>query len=266
MTHPLLLSAADEIRLARTIEAGLMAGEALRHGCWAAATPAELSRLEADGRQAWQDFLMANVRLVQTVAVQVSRRCDVGVEELFQEGFLGLGEALLRWDFAAGYRFSTYALQWIRRRVVDASVSACVGTAGSTRQALRAKRVRVLAAELTGELQRVATDAEVAPLLGRSSAWVGRMRVLHRHAPLPDEAMAESSADEDTDSDVLALLPGLPWPERRVLEMRFGLDGGDGSTQRDVGTALGLSLSTVRRHEARALRRLRGWLADDLAA
>ncbi len=268
MTQTLnLLAAADEIRLARTIEAGLLATELLARGEVTLASADELLQVQRDGQNAWQQFLLANVRLVQSVAAPVARRSGVSAEELFQEGFLGLADALLRWDFAAGYRFSTYAMAWIRRRVTDASVAVEAQGPGSTRTALRARRLRGLSDQLTGELHRHASDHELAQLVGRSADWVGRMRALQPAATLePELIAAPQTVEPDFGPEVLELLANLPWLESQVVSRRFGLDGDRPLNQRAAAEALGLSLSTLRRHEARALRRLRGWLLEDLAA
>ncbi|MFT4296515.1 MAG: sigma-70 family RNA polymerase sigma factor [Micropruina sp.] len=259
-----VLEAADEVRLAKAIEAGLLASERLADGGQGVAR-ADLIAVERAGREAWQRFLLANVRLVQSIAAQEARRSTVGLDELFQEGFLGLTDALVRWDYACGYRFSTYAAQWIRRRVVNASVDHWVQA--SVRTALRARGVRGLAEELTGELRRAVTDGELAILLGRSERWVARMRSLPMLAPLEPGLVADvAPVDPEPDTDVRALLPDLPRLEAQLLRARFGLDGAPALRQRAAAEALGLSLSTLRRVEARALRRLRGRLLADLAA
>lgn len=268
MTQTLtLLQAADEVRLAQTIEAGLLATALLACGDTPLADPNELLMVERDGRAAWQEFLLANVRLVQSVAAPAARRSDATVDELFQEGFVGMADALLRWDFAAGYRFSTYAMPWIKRRVTNASLATAARSPGSPRTALRARRVRTLADELAGELQREASDHEVATLVGRSAGWVGQMRALHPAVELePDLIAGAEEPESDFGPQVQPLLNSLPWLERLVVCRRFGFDGAEALSQRSCAQALGLSLSTLRRHEARALRRLRGWLLQDLAA
>ncbi|MFT4216296.1 MAG: sigma-70 family RNA polymerase sigma factor [Micropruina sp.] len=259
-----LLGADDEIRLARAIEAGLLAGERLERGDDSVGTITELMELERRGRDAWQRFLLANLRLVQSVAAHEARRSPAGLDELFQEGFLGLAEALQRWDWASGYRFSTYALQWIRRRVWDAAVDQRVPV--SVRTALRARGVRGLADELTGELQRTATDADLARLLGRTERWVARMRHLPLWAPLDPDLAAETPHEPEEHPDVRTLLRALPFVEAEVVRTRFGLDGDPALRQATAAQTLGMSISTLRRHEARALRRMRRWLLADQAA
>lgn len=260
-----LLEADDEIRLARIIEAGLLATERLARGDESAATAAELTTLERQGRDAWQHFLLANVRLVQSIATHEARRSSTSLDELFQEGFLGLTEALVRWDHTSGYRFSTYATAWIRRRVRDAAVEQRVPA--SVRTALRARGVRGLADELTAEFRRPASDAEVAQVLGRSERWVARIRHLPVWAPLdPDLLDVGAAPEHPDDTDLRPLLRALPATEAAVLRTRFGLGGEAPLRQAPAAARLGMSLSTLRRHETRALRRLRGWIRAEQAA
>lgn len=256
--------AADEIRLAKAIEAGLLAGERLAAGGCPGASTKELLALERAGHRAWQQFLLANLRLVQSVVNQHPRSA-VAMDELFQEGFLGLAEALLRWDHTAGFRFSTYAMHWVRRRVTNAAVEHRVP--GSARTALRARTVRAVADELGGRLRRDARNDELAGLIGRSERWVGRMRSLRPLASLEDEILAQPAAEEhEPNPDVLALLPALPPSEARVVKARYGLGGGTALPQRAAAAELGISVSTLRRTEHRALRRLRGQLLAQRAA
>ncbi len=266
MTTDTLLGAADEIRLARTIEAGLLAGDLISRADYAFASDAELLQIEREGRLAWQQFLLANVRLVQCMATQVARQSRAPLEELFQEGFLGLADAVQRWDCRAGYRFSTYATPWIRRRVHDASVASVQSGPESVRTLQRAGRVRQLADEVGANLQRAASDDELAGLLGRSADWVGRMRRVGPSLPLLIDIAADEPSELDEHPELGRLLGSLPWPENEVVRRRFGFDGEPPLHQRAAAEAIGMSLSTLRRHEARALRRLRGWLLDDLAA
>ena len=93
------------------------------------------------------------------------------------------------------------------------------------------------------------------------------MRSLLPVAPLEPDLVATQDVDEpDFWTEMPALVDDLPWLERQVVCRRFGFDGGEALNQRAAAEALGMSLSTLRRHEARALRRLRGWLLADLAA
>lgn len=86
MTTDTLLGAADEIRLARTIEAGLLAGDLISRADYAFASAAELLQIEREGRLAWQQFLLANVRLVQCIATQVARQSRAPLEGAVSRG------------------------------------------------------------------------------------------------------------------------------------------------------------------------------------
>ncbi len=114
-----LLEAADEIRLAKTIEAGLLAGELLARADFSFAPAAELLQVEQLGRDAWQQFLLANVRLVQSLRLRRLATSAPGRPRRAVPGGLsrsGRGGAAVGLT-PAGYRFSTYAMPWIRRRV-----------------------------------------------------------------------------------------------------------------------------------------------------
>ncbi|MBK8459198.1 MAG: hypothetical protein IPL43_02405 [Micropruina sp.] len=111
LTDEPLLTAAEERALAREIEAGVLAGDLLATGSGAGvATAAELLALERAGQQAWQRFLLANLRLVWQVAHREARRSGLPADDLFQEGFLGWAVARRRWDHTRGIRFATLAL------------------------------------------------------------------------------------------------------------------------------------------------------------
>jgi RNA polymerase primary sigma factor len=84
--------------------------------------------------------------------------------------------------------------------------------------------------------------------------------------PLLIDIAADEPSELDEHPELGRLLGSLPWPENEVVRRRFGFDGEPPMHQRAAAEAIGMSLSTLRRHEARALRRLRGWLLDDLAA
>src|ERR1022692_635380 len=112
-----LLTAQDEVELAKSIEAGLFAEETLRGGCPAhgplGAEMAELAMLGADGLRAKQRLIEANLRLVVSIAKRYIGRGLVFLD-LIQEGNLGLIRAVEKFDYTKGYKFSTYATWWIR--------------------------------------------------------------------------------------------------------------------------------------------------------
>lgn len=112
-----LLSAADEIELAKRIEAGLVAAEVLARRWSCEATPEELSELVAQGEQAWRQMWLANLGLVRMLSHREGRSARAPSEDLMQEGCLGLAQAIMRWDHRRGTRFSTVAWPWIENRL-----------------------------------------------------------------------------------------------------------------------------------------------------
>ena len=141
-TEP-LLTPADEARLARQIEAGVLA-RAARLGSETAlsglATTQELALIEEQGTQAQHRYVRANLRLVAMVARQFAVRGPLTDSDLFQEGCLGLLTAVQRFDHARGFRFSTYALFWIRA-YVGAAAAPAAGCGVAAHQPRRAAPV-----------------------------------------------------------------------------------------------------------------------------
>ncbi|MDR1237872.1 MAG: sigma-70 family RNA polymerase sigma factor, partial [Propionibacteriaceae bacterium] len=117
-----LLSADEEAELAQAIEAGVLAKAILDGGCGVlvAASVEELAALARCGREAWRRFLLANVRLVAMIAHREAKRGRLDVEELFQEGFVALADALRRFDYRRG-RFTTYAFPSVRHQIATAA-------------------------------------------------------------------------------------------------------------------------------------------------
>ncbi len=239
-------------------------------------------RVEAGEAEAFEHFTLANLRLVVHLAKR-SVGHGLPLEDLIQEGTLGLMHAVEKFDYRLGYRFSTYATWWIRQAITRA-----IANSGRTiRMPLHVSEewVRLRRAEeaLTQHLGRMPTDEEVAHQLGAS---VPHVRALRRAAsapasldcPLPghehagaavEQTAADYLADEQTPSvdeqvcqahlraETDALLGGLTQREREVLQLRFGLHQQDALSLQQVGQQLGLTGEGVRQIEQRALLKLR---------
>lgn len=263
MSQASLLTPTDEVVLAKQIEAGLIAGQALEAADFSLGSPAELERVRDEGRQAWERFLAANLGLVRLVANQESQRAGLEADELVQEGVLGLAAALQRWDFRRGLRFSTFAMFWVRQYVANAAATRCGWLEMSAKTALRARRLRAEEARLVQELRRPVAPADVAESTGEPLGQV-RHLLAHRKAP-PLEADLVQEPDDPAHPALEALLGALarlPRPERLVMRLRFGFATGQPVSQQAIADQLGVSLSTVRRTEQRGLTRLRTLAAE----
>ncbi len=263
-TSPDRLSPAEEVDLARTVEAGVLAAEALTYGIQA--TPDELAALARAGQAARERFLLANHGLVVTIAVEEVRGSAATLDELVQEGHVGLAQALERYDYRRG-RFGPFAAAWVRQVVRDAAVTGCGRRVLTRRQAALLNELRTTEAELTHRHGREIGVAEIgrqARTDTRTVEWLREARVVGdvEQLTLVDESAAEAFTAVEESLPVLEdLLRHLSSVERLVVCGRFGV-GCEPGSYAEVGARLGLSASSVRRVEHRALRVLRGVLGD----
>jgi RNA polymerase primary sigma factor len=257
-----LLTPEEEVQLARDIEAGVFAADALDRGERPHhATAEELRWLVAAGGRARCRYVQANLRLVSMVAHQAGVRAGLSDADLFQEGCLGLMTAVDRYDYRRGCRFATYALLWIRA-FVNAASARMLGTMNlPASRAIQLRHARGVEALLAQELGRQPSAEEVASALGRSPEWTLRL-LAHEHPQGLEEVVDIGVEDADLE-DVLAgrgpgveLMSVLERFERRVVELLFGF-AGEAMTYADAARTLGVSSNRIRRAERRALERLR---------
>ncbi|MER5743968.1 RNA polymerase sigma factor [Streptomyces sp. NPDC059913] len=272
-----LLSAEDEVELARRVEAGLFAEERL------AGAPdldtrlaVDLDRLVVMGRTAKRRLIEANLRLVVSVAKRYVGR-GLTMLDLVQEGNLGLIRAVEKFDYARGYKFSTYATWWIRQAMSRALADQA-----------RTIRVPVHVVELINRVVRVQrrmlqergyepTPEEVAEQLDLTPERVGEILVLARepvslHAPVGEEdevALGDLIEDGDAASPVEsaaflllrehleAVLSTLGERERKVVQLRYGLDDGRPRTLEEIGRIFGVTRERIRQIESKTLAKLR---------
>jgi RNA polymerase primary sigma factor len=268
-TNEPLLTHAEVVELQRAIEAGLLARDARISGAgFADATDQELRLLEEQGALARQRFIRANLRLVGMVSRQFAARCQLPDAELFQEGCIGLITAVERFDYARGYRFSTYALFWIRAFVRAATAKHLGAMNLPTSRAEQVRAAHGLEAELTQRLGRTPTLQEIADALGRSEDWTAGLLAHQRpwSLELVDGGTLDRLHARDELDSVLAepvpvreLLLRLDDLDRRVLELRLGFDDGEPRSFAQTARILQISVTRVRRIEARALETLRGF-------
>ncbi len=236
----------------------------------------ELARRKDAGDEAAKRRLIeCNLRLVMSITRNYTK-AGVPLLDLIQEGNLGLIRAVEKFDWKLGFKLSTYATWWIRQAVARAladqgrTIRLPVHVAEQARKVLRARRV------LTQKLNRDPTDEEIAKESGFPVERVQQLFELVEdpvslETPVGDGESLYGDLIEDTNSDrpddatakqlrsvelaeaMLRLNPRM----RRVLAMRFGLEGHTPKTLEEVGTDLGITRERVRQLEARALRELR---------
>lgn len=259
-----LLSADDEERLGASIELGLVASKRLDRGTDDAVTRGLLERIVAEGRAAEERMWLANLRLVAWMARSASGKSGLPIEELFQAGCEGLGEAIRRWDYRMGTRFATFAIHRVRA-LISKEVRTRSGAQSEYHGRTRARVVR--AAELVADeshgADRTRRLAEVAGCSQRAVEMSAMTRVTLDAAPdlsvavwFDEDALVES----DTRRVLRGWIEELPGMEKTVIERRFGLSGSR-QTQTDLAHEFHTSPSTIWRIERRAIGHLRE-LAD----
>nr|WP_300149400.1 sigma-70 family RNA polymerase sigma factor [Propionicimonas sp.] len=265
-----LLTAAEERLLARDIEAGVIARHLLDTGAPpVAATTEELEEIATTGEQAWQRFLLANLRLVWKLAGREARRSGLPTDELFQEGFVALAGALQRYDPERG-RFSTFATIRVCQHLAEVGAARFGELALPPSRALQLRRARALAAALGQERGGTVVATDLAQEFGRPPTCTSRLLGYRRPIGLDgatDGTGIPEAVPRDFDAaiygeQVRRVLGRLDADQARVLALRYGFATGGPVEVTEVATRLTLSPSTVRRLERRALAALRPLVAS----
>jgi RNA polymerase primary sigma factor len=236
----------------------------------------ELARRKDEGdEEAKRRLIESNLRLVMAITRNYTK-ASVPLLDLIQEGNLGLIRAVEKFDYRLGYKLSTYATWWIRQAITRAladqgrTIRLPVHVADQVRRLLRARRQLAqklnrepLLAELARETQqseeRVRELLELVEIPVSLDTPVGDGESLYGdliedvHALAPHEQSAEQARGRELAGALEQLNPRM----RRVLSLRFGLDGEPPHTLEEVGTQLGITRERVRQLETRALRELR---------
>ena len=278
-----LLTAQDEVDLAKAIEAGVFAQRILHgdHSNQVGATTEELERIVEEGHQAFDRFVRSNLRLVVAVARKYGRNA-MPLLDLIQEGNTGLLRAVKKFDYTKGFKFSTYATWWIRQAITRGIaqgghiVKLPVHIAEQINQiaALRANMIRKLGRE--PELSELAQELNVEMDSLQDLVNLSRQHA-SLDAPLRDDGnitLADLMADTPQEEDHLgsddraalrAMISQLDERSADIIRRRHGLVDGTVMKLADIGAAWGITAERVRQIERAAISTLQsiGWAAGD---
>jgi RNA polymerase primary sigma factor len=245
--HP-LLTAAEEIELAKRIERGDLAAK--------------------------EKMINANLRLVVSQARRYQGH-GLPMEDLVQEGMLGLIRAVEKFDWRRGFKFSTYGTLWIRQAIQRGLQNHGRTIRVPVHVSQRQVKVRKIESELSTKLGREPTDDEIAVVAELPLEEVAELRELSRAMTSLDQPVSEDGetalgdllasdrpepieevAEAERDKRVNEAVGRLPAAERSVIQLRFGLAGEEPRTLRQAGSELGITAERARQLEEQGLRRL----------
>ena len=270
-----LLTAEDEVELAKAIEAGLFAEDILETGRLRGLAACDLELLARDGVRAKQKLIEANLRLVVSIAKRYIGRGLVFLD-LIQEGNLGLIRAVEKFDYTRGYKFSTYATWWIRQAITRAIADQARTIRVPVHMVETINKLARIQRQMHQELGREATVDEIAAEMGMEPERVAEIQRIAQEPVSLQSPIGEEESDlgdfiEDADAVVPMeaaafimlqdqlerVLCDLAEREQRIIQLRFGLTDGHPRTLEEVGREFGVTRERIRQIESKTLAKLR---------
>jgi RNA polymerase primary sigma factor len=272
-----LLTAGQEVELAKRIEAGLFAEEKLaKGGRISAKMLEELEWITIDGRRAKNHLLEANLRLVVSLAKRYTGRGMLFLD-LIQEGNLGLIRAVEKFDYTKGFKFSTYATWWIRQAITRAMADQARTIRIPVHMVEVINKLARVQRQMLQDLGREPTPEELAIELDMTPEKVVEVQKYGRepislHTPLGEDGDSEfGDLIEDSEAIVPAdavsftllqeqlhaVLDTLSERESGVVSMRFGLTDGQPKTLDEIGKVYGVTRERIRQIESKTMSKLR---------
>ena len=278
-----LLTASEEVSIAKRIEKGELAKERLAD--LAAADELDslpfderrkMQRWVRDGDLATNELIQANLRLVVSIAKRYVGR-GMQLLDLIQEGNLGLMRAVQKFDYTKGFKFSTYATWWIRQAITRAiadqarTIRIPVHMVESINKVHRIQRTMLMELEREPTVEELAERADLTPERVREIQRIS-MDPLSLDSPVGEEDdsnladfIKDTNADSPSDAAtrmllnqaVLEALGELNERERAVMRLRFGLEDGQARTLEQVGQEFGVTRERIRQIESKTLAKLR---------
>ena len=272
-----LLTAGQEVELAKRIEAGLFAEEKLAQGGKLSAKMRdEFGWIVQDGRRAKNHLLEANLRLVVSLAKRYTGRGMLFLD-LIQEGNLGLIRAVEKFDYTKGFKFSTYATWWIRQAITRAMADQARTIRIPVHMVEVINKLARVQRQMLQDLGREPTPEELALELDMTPEKVVEVQKYGRepislHTPLGEDGDSEfGDLIEDSEAIVPAdavsftllqeqlhsVLDTLSERESGVVSMRFGLTDGQPKTLDEIGKVYGVTRERIRQIESKTMSKLR---------